>query len=73
MQGATASAGSICSSLSSQACYNLQLTNCPPFGTAAATGSGVIVGVNSARRESVRGTWGLALGVVVILVVQMVA
>ena len=35
-----ASAGAICSSLSTKACYNLGLGNCPMYGTAAATGGG---------------------------------
>lgn len=33
-----ASAGAVCSSLSTVACYNLGLGNCPMYGTAAATG-----------------------------------
>ncbi|KAL8736238.1 MAG: hypothetical protein Q9166_000393 [cf. Caloplaca sp. 2 TL-2023] len=33
-----ASAGSICSSLSTLACYNLGLGNCPEYGTAVVTG-----------------------------------
>ena len=33
----SASAASICSSLSTQACYPLQLTNCPMYGTAGET------------------------------------
>ena len=70
VQGATASAASICSSLSSQACYNLQLGDCPQFGTAAATGSGVIV-VSSAIKETGVRTWGLVLGVVVTLLSQI--
>ena len=73
VQGVTASAASICSSLSSQACYNLQLGDCPTFGTAAATGSGVIVGVNSARRGREWRIWTLAVGVAVTLAGQMVA
>lgn len=36
----TASAASICSSLSTRACYNLGLGNCPMYGTASVTTGG---------------------------------
>ena len=45
----TASAGSICSSLSTKACYNLGLGNCPMYGTAAVTtGGGTFAAGNAA-------------------------
>lgn len=44
-----ASAGSICSSLSTRACYNLGLGNCPMYGTAAVTtGGGTFAAGNAA-------------------------
>lgn len=44
-----ASAGSICSSLSTKACYNLGLGNCPMYGTAAVTtGGGTFAAGNAA-------------------------
>ena len=73
VQGATAtgSAASICSSLSTQACYNLQPSNCPQFGTAGATGSGVIVSVNSAGRGCDGVRYGIGAGVAIGLAGQV--
>lgn len=42
------SAGAICSSLSTQACYNLGLGNCPMYGTVAVTAGGTFVAGNAA-------------------------
>lgn len=44
----TASAGSICSSLSTQACYNLGLGNCPLYGTGTTAGGGSFSAGNAA-------------------------
>lgn len=68
---ATASAASICSSLYNQGCYNLQLSNCPQFGTAAATGTGVVVGTSDARRGCERLAYGVGVGVAVGLAGQV--
>ena len=73
VQGATAtgSAAAICSGLSTQACYNLQLSNCPPFGTAAATGSAVVVNVNAAGRGRDGMRYGIGAGVAIGLAGQV--
>ena len=73
VQGATAtgSAALICSSLSTQACYNLQLSNCPPFGTAAATGSAVVVNVNAAGRGRDGMRYGIGAGLAIGLAGQV--
>ena len=66
---ATASAASICSSLSQAACYGLQLANCPAFGTGTATGL-VVAGSNGRRCcEGVR--YGVGVGVAIGLACQV--
>jgi len=47
-----ASATSICSSLSAQACYGIQSSNCAQFGTATTTGGGFVVATNAAARPT---------------------
>lgn len=44
----TVSAGSICSSLSTRACYNLGLGNCPLYGTGTTAGGGTFSAGNAA-------------------------
>lgn len=68
VQGATATSlsqgASICSSLSSQGCYGLQLTNCPAFG-GAETGIVVAVGGSEHTRPS-------GFGMMVVLTIGMI-
>jgi len=63
----TASATSICSSLSAQACFNLQSSNCAAFGTATSGQFIVATGTNAARAMVTAGPLlaaaGLGLGV----------
>lgn len=50
-----ASAGSICSSLSTKACYNLGLGNCPMYGTASVTtGGGTFSAGNAASPRCIQ-------------------
>ena len=58
------SAASICSSLSTKACYNLQLANCPMYGTAA---GGTFVGAEGAAPTRCAGLYGVGMGVGVAL------
>lgn len=55
------SAASICSSLSVKACYNLQLTNCPMYGTAA--GNGGTFEAAGAAPTLCAGVYGVGIGV----------
>lgn len=48
-----ASATSICSSLSDQACSGLQTSNCAAYGTATTTGGGFVIATNAAARPTV--------------------
>lgn len=60
-----ASAGSICSSLSTKACYNLGLGNCPMYGTAAVTtGGGTFAAGNAAPPRCIQ-VYRVAVAVVV--------
>ena len=65
---ATLSAASICSSLSSQACFGLQLANCQVFGTAGNTGTTSFV---NAVPTKCAGLYGLGVGVGIGLAGQM--
>ena len=59
------SAASICSSLSVKACYSLQLSNCPQYGTAAAGGTFEAAGAaptNCVRIYGVGMGLGMAIG-----------
>ncbi|KAL9600147.1 MAG: hypothetical protein Q9219_003403 [cf. Caloplaca sp. 3 TL-2023] len=60
-----ASAGSICSSLSTKACYNLGLGNCPMYGTAAATGGGGTFAAGNAAPTKCMGPYRALAAVVV--------
>ena len=79
VQGASttvASASSVCSSLSQQACYGLQTGICPQFGSASATGSAIGSGgfvVSSGAAATVKGCRGMmyALGVGAAVVVAV--
>jgi hypothetical protein len=64
------SAQSICSSLSSQGCYGLQLSNCPQFGTDVAAGGTPVVTVVG-RATIGRRRIGVAEGVVEGLVLAL--
>lgn len=61
-----ASAAPICSSLSSEACRNLQLASCATYGTASATGGGTFVAANAASTGHAR-MYGVGMGVGVVL------
>lgn len=58
------SAASVCSSLSTKACYNLQLTNCPMYGTAA---GGTFEAAEGAAPTRCAGMYGVGMGVGVAL------
>lgn len=58
-----ASATSICSSLSSEACYNIQSSNCAQFGTGTTTGGQFIVATNTNMGTRPTGCYA-AVGVV---------
>ena len=58
LAGATGSAATICSSLYSQGCYNLQQAYCASL-SGAATGSGIIISASGAERTIYHGSWGL--------------
>lgn len=64
------SAASICSSLSLEACHNLQLANCATFptGTVASTGTFVVPGQGAGGRMRERGMWAVGVGVGVVVV-----
>jgi hypothetical protein len=70
-QAPTGTAQSICSSLYSQGCYNLEEGYCSSLsGGAAATGSGIIITGNGAERTIGVGRWSMgAVGVVMGMVV----
>lgn len=57
------SAASICSSLSAEACYHLQLTNCPMYGTAAGSGGGTFEAAEGAAPTHFAGMYGVGMGV----------
>ena len=70
---ATGSAASICSSLYSQGCYNLQQGYCASL-SGAATGSGIIITASGAERtiyHGSRGLLGVGLGMVLGIVRQL--
>ena len=56
-------AASICSSLSVKACYNLQLANCPAYGTAAANGGGTFEAAGGAAPTRCARIYGVGMGV----------
>jgi len=61
-------AASICSSLSTEACHNLQLAGCATYGTAAAqTGGGSFVVSANAAPTGCAGMYGVGMGVGVAL------
>ena len=69
---ATAAASSICSSLSSKACYGLQLPDCSAFGTTGAT-AGTFINPNAAApTRHPGGLYGVGIGIAVGLAGQMV-
>ena len=71
VQGATATlsaAESICSSLSSQACYGLQLASCSTY-----TGTGTLITPNAAPTQCVGGLYGVGVGVAVGIAGQILA
>lgn len=60
------SAGSICSSLSTKACYNLGLGNCPMYGTAAVTtGGGTFAAGNASPTMCAQSVYRVAVAVAV--------
>jgi hypothetical protein len=69
-----ASATSICSSLSSAACLNLQSSNCAQFGTETTTGGTFIVGAttNAAPRPTMMAAAGMMAGVGLGIAGQMI-
>ena len=69
----SASAASICSSLSTQACYPLQLANCPMYGTAGETApsAATFVAPNAAPTRCVA-LYGMGAGIAVGLAGQVV-
>ena len=56
------SASQICSSLSSRACYGLQLANCGTFTGTAATAQGTFVAGSGGREGRKNGGWGVGVG-----------
>lgn len=71
VQGATATvaaAESVCSSLSSQACYGLQLASCSSYA-----GTGTLINPNAAPTRCVRGLYGVGVGVAVGIAGQILA
>jgi len=73
---ATGSAATICSSLYSQGCYNLQQAYCASLSgaTGAATGSGIIISASGAGRTIYHGSWalvGVGLGMVLGMLQQL--
>lgn len=68
----SASAASICSSLSQQACYGIQSSNCPPFGSGTTTGGVFVVATNTgaAPRQTVMA--GMMVGVGLGIAGQMI-
>lgn len=71
VQGATATmaaAMSVCSSLSSQACYGLQLGSCSTY-----TGTGTLINPNAAPTKCARALYGVGVGVAVGIAGQMLA
>ena len=71
VQGATATlaaAVSVCSSLSSQACYGLQLASCSIY-----TGTGTLINPNAAPTKCVGGLYGVGVGVAVGIAGQILA
>ena len=70
----SASAASICSSLSTQACYPLQLANCPMYGTAGETApsAATFVAPNAAPTRCAA-LYGMGAGIVVGIAGQVIA
>ena len=69
----TASAAAVCSSLSSQACYGLQLANCQTFGTAAAAATATVFNPNGAGNRCQGMMYGVGVGVAVGLAGQVLS
>ena len=69
---ATASAASVCSSLSSQACFGLQTSNCASFGTGGATGTVFNPAGAGAGRRCDGIMYGVGVGVAVGLAGQVI-
>ena len=69
----SASAASVCSSLSTQACYPLQLTNCPMYGTAGETApsAATFIAPNAAP-ERCAALYGVGVGMAVGLAGRMI-